>query len=145
MKKVTVIVLIFLVMITLGSVCGADDKSGYVVKESFKFNLPFENPSGNVGRVYCNSGDFVTGCSHRLYSYTTTAPNPSLSSFAFLNVFPIECTPSLQEESGELPLDGQAVCTGCLVNMNVTDPDAANISSVTFSAYAYCGKSSKKK
>jgi hypothetical protein len=144
MKKVTVIVLIFLVMITLGSVCGADDKSGYVIKESFTFNLPFQDPPGNEGRVYCKSGDFVTGCSHRLYSYSPTAPNPSLSSFAFLNVIPIECTPSLKETTSGAPVDGQAVCTGCLVHLNVTDPGAANISSVTFSAYAYCGKPSKK-
>ena len=40
MKKVTVVVSIFLVMITLRSFCGADDKSGYIVKDLFTFHLP---------------------------------------------------------------------------------------------------------
>ena len=141
MKKVAVMIVIMIIMITLGSVCGAEDKRGYVVKQSFTFE---PGAGGNVREVSCNSGDFVTGCSHRLYSYTPTGSNPSLSSFAFLNVIPINCTPSLKETVQGEPLDGQAVCTGCSVAMTVTDPGAENIGSVTFSAYAYCGRPPKK-
>ena len=40
MKKGTLMMMvIILAIIILGSVCGAGDKNGYVVKETFTFNL----------------------------------------------------------------------------------------------------------
>jgi len=148
MKKVIVMTVIIFAMITLGSVCGAGDKNGYVVKETFTFKLG-QNPNNgswgpldhsNVGRVYCANNDFVTGCSYSLESYPGYT---QLSDYAFLNVIPIECTPDLKEED-----DGVAVCKGCFVQLNVIHPapppSPASPTEGKFRVYAYCGKPPKK-
>ncbi len=149
MKKLTVMIVTICVMITLGSVCGADDKKGYVVKETFKFTL-VENPNptgplpwgpwgSSEGRVYCANNDFVTGCSYSLESFPGYTRLPD---YAFLNVIPIECSPDLRDEE-----TGVAVCKGCLVTLTVNHPDpppSGSPTDGTFRAYAYCGRPPKK-
>ena len=78
MKKCTLMMMVIIfATIALGSVCGAGDKNGYVVKETFTFTL-LPNPNrvdglpwgprdgSDEGRVYCENNDFVTGCSYSL-------------------------------------------------------------------------------
>ena len=151
MKKLNVMIIIIFIMVSLGSVCGADDKKGYVVKETFQFILvPNPNPDsnglpwgpwgGSEGRVYCSNNDFVTGCSYSLESYPGYT---RLSDYAFLNVIPIECSPDLRDEES-----GEAVCKGCLVTLTVSHPDPPTYpqspTDGKFRAYAYCGKPPKK-
>lgn len=146
MKKLIVMIVMVSTMIALGSVCGAGDKKGYVVKETFQFTL-VKNPNaanglpwgpwgGSEGRVYCANNDFVTGCSYSLQSYPGYT---QLSDYGFLNVIPIECTPDLRNVDA-----GEAVCKGCVVHLTVIHPDPpANLAiptGGTFRAYAYCGR-----
>ena len=151
MKKGTVMMIVVLAIIALGAVCGADDKKGYVVKETFTFKL-VPNPNevdglpwgplegSNQGRVYCANNDFVTGCSHVLKSYPGyTRP----WDYSFLNVIPIECSPDLKDEEA-----GEALCRGCLVTLTINHPDPppspASPTDGTFSVYTYCSRPPKK-
>ena len=136
MKKATVMVVIILAMITLGSVCGAGDKSGdkkgYIVRSIVNVTLP--PGSGSFGEAYCAQNDFVTGCSYLLFSYPGCT---SLSDYSFPVVQPIGCSEDKE---------GFRVCTGCRVVMVPphTDPLPANCSAtplpleVEFWVYAYC-------
>jgi hypothetical protein len=148
-------IVITLAIITLGSVCGAGDKNGYVVKETFTFNL-VPNPNkvdglpwgpwdgSGEGRVYCENNDFVTGCSYSLRGYPGYT---HLSDYAFMNVIPIQCTPSLQETGGGPVVDGEAVCKGCLVNLTINHPDPPSDNLPKhgeFRVYTYCGSPYKK-
>ncbi len=151
MKKLAVVIVVF-AMILLVSVCGAADKKGYVVKETFQFTLvPNPNASNGlpwgpwgdnngIGRVYCDKSDFVTGCSYSLQSYPGyTRP----WEYSFLHVIPIECNPDLRDED-----DGTTVCNGCFVQLSVNHPDPPlNPGSPTdgeFRVYTYCGSRSNK-
>ncbi len=146
MKKLTLMIVVIFVMITLGSVCGAGDKTGYdgyVVKETFQFE--FIDYSGywglaprddSWGRVYCANNDIVTGCSYALKRYPGYT---QLSDYGFINVIPIECEPDLRDED-----QGRAKCRGCLVTLTAIHPNPppsdATPTDGEFSAYAYCAK-----
>jgi hypothetical protein len=152
MKKLTVMIVIIFAMITLGSVCGAGDKTGdmnvYVVKETFQFEFVDYSTPGNPrpwglaprddswGRVSCANNDIVTGCSYSLQSYPGYT---RLSDYAFLNVIPIDCSPDLKDKD-----TGKAVCRGCLVTLTAIHPDpppsTESPTDGTFRVYAYCAK-----
>ncbi len=135
MKKLTVMIVIMFAMITLGSVCGAGDKTGdktgYVVKEKFEVT-----PVSGKGEVYCAKNDFVTGCSYSFESYLP--PYTDLSDYTFHHVIPIGCTPNLKDKDA-----GRAVCAGCLVDLTVINLPSglpSDLTLATFYAYAYCGR-----
>jgi hypothetical protein len=156
MKKGTVMIVIILAVITLGSVCSASDKNSYVVKQTFTFNL-VPNPTSvdglpwgpwdgsGTGQVFCDNNDFVTGCSYSLRRYPGYT---NLSDYSFLNVMPIGCTPSLQEELGGPAVDGEAVCKGCRVALTINHPGPPlspdSPTDGEFRVYTYCGRPAKK-
>jgi hypothetical protein len=129
LKKLTIMMVTVFVMISLGSVCGAGDKKGYVVKKTFNFTL-----NSMTGEVFCANKDIVTGCSYSLDSYF---PPTLPSEYAFSHVIPIGCDPNLREEE-----TGVAVCTGCLVGVSLyhTGSLDSDETLATFAVYAFCGK-----
>ena len=158
MKKLTLMTAVFFLTITLGSVCGAGDKTGYdgyVVKETFQFRLvpdPEADPNTNgfpwgpwgtgTGTVFCINDDFVTGCSHALESYPGYT---RLDEYSFINVIPIQCEPDSFRDKDS----GKARCKGCLVHLTVNHPQPPPVSNDPehptptdgyFRAYAYCAK-----
>lgn len=152
MKKCTLMMMvIILATIALGSVCGAGDKNGYVVKETFTYTLVKDplgtgssywgpKPDSNEGRVYCANNDFVTGCSYALETYPgITAP----SDYDFKQVIPIQCSPPLMDEDS-----GVATCKGCLAVLYVKPftliSDPAVQLDGKFRVYTYCGSPYKK-
>ena len=151
MKKLSAVIIIILGIFVLQSLSYAEDKIGYVVKETFTFNLiPNPKPGSggipwgpwdesNQGRVYCAADDFVTGCSYALQRYPGYT---DLSDYTFHNVIPIECTPDLRNKDS-----GKAVCRGCLVTLTVNHPDppeyAQSPTDGDFSVYVYCGRPRK--
>jgi len=140
MKKVYVIAIILALIIALVSVCGAEDKKGYVVRSITTITLP-PGQDGSQGEAFCHAGDdFVTGCSYVLGRYPGCT---SLLDYAFPVVQPIGCTEDKQ---------GFRVCTGCRVVVIPPDidplPPSCNATPLPLEidlwVYAYCGKPPKK-
>jgi hypothetical protein len=139
MRKLAVIVVILALITVLGSVCGADDKKGYVVRSITTITLP-PGEDGSHGEAFCAGDDFVTGCSYVLGLYPGCT---SLSDYTFPVVQPIGCSEDKQ---------GFRVCTGCRVVVVTPDidplPPMCNNTPlplrVELWVYAYCGKTPKK-
>jgi len=140
MKKwILMMLMIIVAMITLGSVCGADEKRGYVVRSITTITLP-PGQGGSQGEAFCHGNDFVTGCSYVLGRYPGCT---SLSDYAFPVVQPIDCTEDKH---------GFRVCTGCRVVVIPPDVDPLPPScsatplplEIDLWVYAYCGYPLKK-
>jgi hypothetical protein len=139
MKKVAVVTVILVMITALGSVCGADEKKGYVVRSITTITLP-PGQDGSQGESFCRGNDFVTGCSYVLGRYPGCT---SLLDYAFPVVQPIECSEDKQ---------GFRVCTGCRVVVIPPDvdllPPSCNATPLPLEidlwVYAYCGNPPKK-
>jgi hypothetical protein len=158
MKKVNVTIVIILAVITLGSVCGADDnvingcyqkKNGQlriIVKPAdcnaseFPISWNVREP-GYVVTEFIRSPEGSTNSTGYAYcnegdyvtgcSYSLVEYAPSLSSlsdYSFPIVAPAGC--SLDEQ-------GLKVCTACRVLMHRT----VSLGEPAFHVYAYCGRS----
>ena len=127
MRKVTMLIVIILtVIIALGSVCGADDKKGYIVRsETDITDMPpnYTSP-GITGEAYCNDNDYVTGCSYLLKAYPGSAKP---SDYTFPVVQPIGCSTDKE---------GFRICTGCRVLME----GITNVTTEVLWVYAYCSR-----